>query len=130
MCCGNGGGTNPFNGCQVVLVVTPFPSPLSTGGARAARTNGTLGKSPSPSSSYHMGRDGADPRQRRMGHAPALSTLILAFSPFQGPQGRAGMKGEIGFPGRPVRPAPSLFVPSAIASFTMSPHPLCTSCTH
>lgn len=61
------GGTNPFNGCQVVLVVTPFPSPLSTGGARAARTNGTLGKSPSPSSSYRMGRDGADPRQRRMG---------------------------------------------------------------
>lgn len=49
-----------------------------------------------------------------------LSTLILVFSPFQGPPGRAGMKGEIGFPGRPVRPAPGLFV--SIAS-TASPSP-------
>lgn len=44
------------------------------------------------------------------GGAPILSTLILIFSRFQGPPGRAGMKGEIGFPGRPVRAAPGLFV--------------------
>lgn len=44
------------------------------------------------------------------GGAPILGILILIFSSFQGPPGRAGMKGEIGFPGRPVRPAPGLFV--------------------
>lgn len=49
-----------------------------------------------------------------------LSALILIFSPFQGPPGQAWMKGEIGFPGRPVRPAPGLFV--SIAS-TTSPYP-------
>lgn len=114
---------SPCDGCRVVLVVMPFPCPLSAGGARAAGTDGTFGKSPSLSSSYPTGRDEDDPGQREMGGAPALSTPILIFSPLQGPQGRAGMKGEIGFPGRPVRPAPGLFVPLAIASSTTSPPP-------
>lgn len=56
------------------------------------------------------------------GGAPTLSTLILVFCLFQGPPGRAGMKGEIGFPGRPIRPAPGLFVSPAIAS-AASPSP-------
>lgn len=64
------GGTSLCNGCRVVPVVMPFPSPLSTGGAGAAGTDGTLGKSPSTSSSYPTGRNGPSPGQRGTGGCP------------------------------------------------------------